>query len=525
MSHSRFHGAGALLASFALLFLLPLAAQAQQGCDALVPSGGDDAPAINACLANARRAVLGSGVFRLSRPIEFPRASGVRLQGVGAESVLRPTYACGQASPFVVPAQGSTSGQYQPVINVTRAPGAVLSNFRLNLQELRRDCGHKGAYAIMVDKSDDVQVLNLRIRGSQFGTPEYTSGGANGGGVQYVNSARGTIRGNDIRDVGFAADVGTNSAGKNGIAIENSASVRVESNVVERVGFQISVSNFSPAFGFTGDSSGTVVTGNTLVGAANINCPGCSQGRAIKLQACGRTDVQDELPLRNLVVRGNDARDFGGANGQQGGSGLDLVCGVQYGTFESNRFVGAGTAEFGAQVRSSFQSLVNPSHHNKVDFNTFTSGRGRPGCDGSCVDVNFNADAPDQIGLRRGVAGTNVASSFRPGSSRCGDYGHAFFNYPAGQVFVNRGQSLLLAAAGMQPSTSTTFRFLRQDGALVAAFTSQNANGNCVVNQQLFPISAGQFAPGRYNLVADYLDGPSNGVRISNDPIGTIDVR
>ncbi len=72
-----------------------------------------DAPAINTCLANARRAVLGSGVFRLSRPIELP--------GFGSAAP------CGQASPY--------------------------------LQELRRDCGHKGAYAIMVDKSEDVQVL------------------------------------------------------------------------------------------------------------------------------------------------------------------------------------------------------------------------------------------------------------------------------------------------------------------------------------------------------------------------------
>ncbi len=519
MPQSRIHGASAKLASLAFLFCLPLAAHAQTGCDGLTPSGGDDAPTINACLANTGRAVLGSGVFRLSRPIVFPRVPGVQLQGVGAESVLRPTYACGQSSPFVV------AGQYQPVINVTRAPGAVLRDFRISLQELRRDCGHKGAYSVMVDKSEDVQVLNLRIRGSQFGTPDYTSGGANGGGIQYVNSARGLIRGNDIRDVGFATDVGAGSAGKNGIAIENSASTRVENNVIERVAFQISVSNFSPGFGFTGDSSGTSVTGNTLVGAANINCPGCSQGRAIKLQACGRLDVQDELPLRNLVVRGNNARDFGGANGQQGGSGLDLVCGVQYGTFENNSLIGAGTAEFAGQVRSSFQSLVNPSHHNTLNFNTFTSGRGRPGCDGSCVDVNFNADAPDQMGLRRGVADTNVANSFRPGSSRCGDYGHAFFNYPAGQTFVNRGQSLLLAAAGMQPSTPTVFRFQRADGSTVASFTSQSANGNCVVNQQFFAINAAQFAPGRYNLFADYFDGPSNGVRISNDPIGTIDVR
>ncbi|WP_163999725.1 hypothetical protein [Pyxidicoccus caerfyrddinensis] len=519
MSHSTFHPAGLVVAALALLFLLPDTARAQQSCDALTPSGGDDAPTLNACLANTGRATLGEGVFRLSRPLVFPRAPGVRLSGAGASTVLRPTYTCGQSSPFVL------SGQYQPIITVTRAPGAVLRDFRLNLQELRRDCGHKGAYAIMVDKSDDVQVLNLRLRGSQFGAPDYTSGWANGGGLQFTNSARGLIRGNDIRDVGFTADPGTASAGKNGIAIENSASTRIDSNVVERVSFQVSVSNFSPAFGFTGDSSGTSVTGNTLVGAANINCPDCSPGRAIKLQACGRTDVQDELPLRNLVVRNNDARDFGGANGQQGGSGLDLVCGVQYGTFENNRLIGAGTAEFAGQVRSSFQSLVNPSHHNTLNFNTFTSGRGRPGCDGSCVDVNFNVDAPDQIGLRRGVAGTNVANSFRPGSSSCGDYSHAFFNYPAGQVFVNRGQNLLLAAAGMRPGSSTVFRFKRQDGSQVAAFTSQSANGNCVVNEQLFGINAAQFAPGRYNLFAEYSDGSSNGVFISNDPIGTVDVR
>lgn len=516
MQHPTIRGAGGLLSLLALFFLVPQAAHAQS-CDALTPSGGDDAPAINACLANTGRATLAAGTFSLSQPIVFPRLPGVQLRGAGnTATVLKPEYTCGQSSAFVA------NGQYKPIIDVTRAPNSVLRDFRLNLMNLRRDCGLRGAYAVFINKSDGVQVLNLRIKGSQFGTPEYTSGWANGGGVEVTNSASVLLRGNEIRDLGFTVEVGGQSAGANGIAIENSASARVESNIVERVAFPLSISNFSPAFGFTGDASGTTATGNTLVGAANINCPECSGGRGIKLQACGRGD---ELPLRSLVVRNNEARDFGGSNGRQGGSGLDLVCGVQYGTFESNRVLGASTAEFGLQVRSSFESPVNPSHHNKVDFNTFLSGRGQPGCDSSCADVNFNADGPDQNGVRRRFAGTNSARNIRfEGDRGCNDFSHAFFEYPAGQSFVNRGQSLLLAAAGTRPSTATTFRFKRMDGTQVAAFVSQSANGNCVVNQQLFPISAGQFAPGRYNLLAEYFDG-NTGVFISNDPIAVIDVR
>ncbi|MFP2924227.1 hypothetical protein ACLESO_03205 [Pyxidicoccus sp. 3LG] len=58
----------------------------------------------------------------------------------------------------------------------------------------------------------------------------------------------------------------------------------------------------------------------------------------------------------------------------------------------------------------------------------------------------------------------------------------------------------------------------------MAPFSSQIANDNCVVNQQLFPINAAQFALGRYNLFAEYTDGASS-VLLTNYLIGTSDVR
>jgi hypothetical protein len=311
-----------------------------------------------------------------------------------------------------------------------------------------------------------------------------------------------------------------------GLAVESSGQTMAQGNSILRVAFGVSIINGSPQHGYTGDSSGTLLTGNTIVGAANINCPNCSQGRAIKLQACG---VGDELPLERVTVSNNNATEFGGSNGVQGGSGLDLICGVRYGVFMGNRVNGAATAEFGLQIRSSFLSPQSATHHNEFNHNFFSSGRGQIGCNDECADVIFTGDGPDQIGIgRNGVdrAGTNTASFFRYHTDRgCNQYSHAFLDHPEGESSARQGDGVWLAAAGVRPSTNVTFRFRRvTDGAEVAVYRTGFANRNCVVNQESFLLDALQFSPGDYNVFADYKDGNSDAT-IADDLIRTIKIK
>jgi hypothetical protein len=402
------------------------------------------------------------------------------------------------------------------MISVIRAPQAKLSNFRLNLRKVRRDCGHLGNYAILVQSSDRTEVSAVSITGSPFGDPSFSTGGANTGGINLLNSRNGRIRNNEITDVRFMVENGGNSAGQAGIQLDNSANTTIEANTIRRVSFGISINNKTAAAGFVGDSSNTTVTGNTIIGAANINCPECSPGRALKLTACGDGS---ESPLRSITVRYNTASEFGGANGRQGGSGLDLVCGVQFSTFEENQFTGAATAEFGLQIRGSFNSAPSrqtATHHNTFNRNTFRAGN----CS-TCADVNFTADGPDQIGLRRNFKGTNLYTTVRERGtgSNCGDFSHAFFAYPSGQNFITPGQSLFLATAGVRPGSQVVFRFRKASGgADVATFVSPGANGNCVMNQASFVLDAARFSPGLYTIFTDYSDGNSTAA-IFDDPI------
>ena len=117
-------------------------------------------------------------------------------------------------------------------------------------------------------------------------------------------------------------------------------------------------------------------------------CPNCSQGRAIKLQACGADDV---LPLKNLYVANNTARDFGGKRQStltEDGSGLDLICGIQESTFFENRIDGStSAAQYGLQLRNGFPPSLPFSPKFVTQNNTFTrnyfrSGFGGPGCIG-----------------------------------------------------------------------------------------------------------------------------------------------
>jgi hypothetical protein len=241
--------------------------------------------------------------------------------------------------------------------------------------------------------------------------------------------------------------------------------------------------------------------------------------------------VGDELPLRNLSITSNTASNWGGpTQAIVVPSGLDLICGVQYGTFTGNSFIGDSQASYGLEIRNSFQSPQNATHHNQFDNNTFQSA----GCSG-CYDVFFEDDGPDQgrglngvASVGRKVKGSNVYTTTGYRVNRdCSQYAHAFWSYPPAQSFVNRGQSLTVAAAGIRPDTTKTVTFIFKNAAGTTVYSRSYAGGagNCVMNQQSLPIDPLYFtAAGTYQVFASYSDGNSNAV-ISNDPIGSVDVR
>src|SRR5436853_4012778 len=519
-----------VVAVILLALSLPALVRAQN-CKRLEPAGPgqDDAARINQCLATKGRAKLTAGTFLLYSPIIFPggkttEVDGLVLVGKGMDATkLVPQSDCQTHWSFV---NEPSPGQYQGVIQIVRSPTAAVRGIEIDLVNMRRDCGYIGNQTVIVNRSPGSQVSTVRVKGSRYGDADYTSGGANWGGILIVNSDNCTVTDNEITDVGFTTEIASTSAGHQGINIQNSANAIVQNNRLTRLAFGIEIVNGSPGIGYTGNSSGTVIANNTIIGAANINCPDCSQGRGIKLQACG---VGDELPLENLIVRDNDAGEFGGAKGVQGGSGLDLVCGVRYSTFEQNRIVGAATAEFGLQIRSSFLSPANATHHNRFNANFFASGRGRLGCNDQCSDVAFTPDGPDQIGIQRNGsdrAGSNTATTFRYATDRdCSDFSHAFVNYLDGRSFVRQGERILLAAASVRPNTAVTFRFVRtSDNQEVARFVSQLVKRNCVLNQEYLLIDPTVFTPGTYQVKADYKDGNSD-VTITDDVLDPIKVK
>ncbi len=515
---------------FALVFI---PAAMAQNCKKLTPAGVglDDAFQINDCLQRKGFAKLKGGTFLLYTPIVFPRntpenpVSGVRLTGKDMDATKLVIQSdCVNHFPFV----NEQSPNYQSAIQVVRSPQALVSGLELDLTNLRQDCNHTSNYMIAVNRSPTSQVNGIRIKGSPYSDgANYTTGGANSGGILVVNSEATIIRDNELKDLAFTVENGGTSAGQGGISIANSANTIVQNNCLERIAFGLIISNGAAREGYTGNSSGTSIISNTIIGTATIGCPNCASGRALKLQACGSGD---ELPLDNLTVSNNNATDFGGgANGLQSGSGLDLVCGVTNSSFENNLFIGAATAEFGLQIRSSFLSAPNTSHHNKFQRNVFLSGRGKIGCNDQCADVNFTQDGPDQIGIQRNGqdrAGNNTANSFRYATDRgCSEYAHAFFLYLEDKPFVRHGDDILLAASGVRPNSSVTVTFKSiEDDRVVAGYTSQNANRNCIMNQEYMVIDAIRFPAGEYKVFAEYRDGNSNAT-ISKDSLGTLLVK
>lgn len=528
----------ALCACWAALCLLVFDASAAealaQNCKKLTPAGPglDAAAVINDCFQRKGFARLKAGTFLLYTPIVFPRTkadapvSGAQLLGRGAD-VTRLVVQSECSKPFPFVDDGQQPAQHQTAIQVVKSPAAQLSGFELDLTNLRESCGYRGDHMITVNRSPNTRVSDVRVKGSRFGATDYTGGGANAGGILVVNSAGSVIANNEIRDVGFAVEVNSTSAGYAAIAVISSANSRVENNRIERTAFGITVANGSVNQGYTGDSSGTVVTGNRVVGAANINCGTCSQGRGIKLQACGDGS---EPPLERLTVTNNEITEFGGHQTTIGGSGLDLVCGVRNSLFENNRVIGAGTAEFALQVRSSFFDIPpSATHHNTFRANTFISGRGQAYCGDRCVDVNFTHDGPDQIGLRRNGDGrfsSNSATSMRHETDRgCTEHSNAYFLHLEGRTAVRHGETILLTALGVRPGSQVLFRFKRaSDGVEVATYRSLWANRYCIMNQEYFTFDAARFPPGDYKIFADYQDGNSD-ASIAGDEIGTVKVK
>jgi hypothetical protein len=514
----------------ALLLVSHLTSASGQSCKALVPAGDgqDDAAAINDCLQRKGVAKLKAGTFLLYSPIVFPRStqeaplSGARLLGKGRDATrLVVQSECSKPWP-------SSDRQYQPAIQIIKSPESTLRGLEVDLTNLRQDCGPYGNYMVFVSKSPKTLVNDVRIKGSPYGVPGtiYTTGGANSGGVLVVNSEDSIISDNELKDLGFTLENGSSSAGNGGISVASSANTQVTNNRIEHVAFGIIVSNGSSRQGYTGDSSGSVIAHNTVIGAAKINCANCSQGRGIKLQACGDGS---EPALDRLTISNNTVTDFGGHNATIGGSGLDLVCGVQNSAIDNNRFVGAPTAEFGLQIRSSFLSLPSPSYHNKFTANVFTSGRGQANCGSACFDVNFTHDGADQIGISRNGAnrmGTNVVGSFFAETDRdCDQYSLPFFLYLDGREFVRHGERILLTALGVRPNSQVVFTFVRaEDGVEVATHASASVNRYCIMNQEYVSIEARKFPAGDYKIFADYKDGNSDAV-MSRDEIGSIKVK
>lgn len=514
-----------------LLMISPLTSASAQSCKGLSPAGNgqDDSAAINDCLQRKGVAKLTAGTFLLHAPIVFPRGSteapvsGARLLGKGRDATrLVVQSACNSLWPL------NTEGQYQSAVQVVKSPEAVVRGLEIDLTNLRQDCGPYGNYMVLVSKSAKTQVSDVRIKGSRFGAEgaTYTTGGANSGGILVVNSEASIISDNEVKDVGFTFENGSLSAGNGAISVASSANTQVTNNLIERVAFGIIVSNGSLQQGYTGDSSGSLISHNTVIGAAKLSCPNCSQGRGVKLQACGDGS---EPVLDRLTISNNTVTDFGGHNGSIGGSGLDLVCGVQNSTIDNNRFIGAPTAEFALQIRGSYLSPPSPSYHNKFTANVFTSGRGQANCGSGCFDVNFTHDGADQIGISRNGAnrmGNNVVGSFFAETDRdCEQYSQPFFLYLDGREFVRHGERILLSALGVRPNSQVVFSFIRaRDGVEVASHQSASVNRHCIMNQEYVSIDAQRFPAGDYKIFANYKDGNSNAV-MNRDEIGTIKVK
>jgi hypothetical protein len=522
-------------------------------CNNLATSS-DDSGAINRCLQEptCKCAQLQAATYDLKKPILVKSMrgatppvvlDGARLIGRGARTVLRAVGNGDQCS-FPADVNDKTGLAYAPVIEVNRSANVALHGFTIDVSDLRQTCAsgmRTGGFTIRyVTAVSGAHVTNVNIVGEPFvSASTYKTGGALTGGIQ-VFGADSVVQGNLIKDVGFIQVGG--SSGVSAIQLINAANSTIASNQIVHVAFGIEVVN-GIADSNPGDGSGTKVTGNTICGAAGIaSCPLCSGGRAIKLEACRVGDDRNEMtspippPLRDLQVNNNYAAQFGGGrvSGSSGGlapggSGLDLICGIQFGTFTGNTIDGRNyAAEFGLQLRSACEadSCAAPltlhyepkstTHHNTFQSNTFYSGSGGTGCGGSCVDVNINAEAPDQINVGRSLGSGTGANTFRGSPRHDGGFngcpGSLFSQTtftPASGIATTK---LQFATRGVRSGSQVTVHFLK-DG-VDKPFTFSNVACTTMIGKKIRRLG---LAPGTYTVTADYQDGNA-GSRDPNNP-------
>ncbi|HEX4964739.1 MAG TPA: hypothetical protein VF173_28260 [Thermoanaerobaculia bacterium] len=419
-------------------------------CNNITPRGNgrSDHKAISNCLCTQRVARLTAGTFVLKQPVTFPRKAktpdpanckfsdppAVTLTGQGSQTVVTIASGC------VFPSDVNNANATSPVLDDSGPAGAAtITNFTLDLSNLQQSCSpnRAGNFAIRVENAPGTEVGKLTIRGSLGG------GASTMGGIQLINSPNSRVHDNVITDIGYATRAGASSADAEAIQIGNSGTTQVTGNRITHVAFGIEVNNyFGP--GYDGDSSGSTVLNNTILGSSHVTSCGptsCIGGRAFKMQGFPSAPV-----LRKLTVSNNTACDFGGMtqNGQLlvNTSGLDLI-GVQDSTFTGNVIDSIGknakcgtqpsAAEFGLQLRPVLTDSVKtpaqplvPSRNNTFTNNYFRSGCGGPGCGASCTgkcdsngcaDVNFNAQLngnASQVGLSSGAPGSNDFRNCRP---------------------------------------------------------------------------------------------------------------
>jgi hypothetical protein len=520
-----------------------------------LPAGANDSNSINRCLQEptCKCAQLQAATYNLQKPILVKSMrgatppvvlDGARLIGKGAKTILRAVGNGDQCS-FPVDANDKDKVTYAPVIEVNRSANVALHGFTIDVSDLRQVCAsvtRKGGFTIRyVTAVSGAHVTNVNIVGEPFvSTATYKTGGALSGGIQ-VYGADSVVQGNLIKDVGFIQVGG--SSGVSAIQLINAANSTIASNQVVHVAFGIEVVN-GIADSNAGDGSGTKVIGNTICGAAGIkDCPLCSGGRAIKLEACRVGDDRNEMtspippPLRDLQVNNNYAAQFGGGRKSNsgdlapGGSGLDLICGIQFGHFTGNTIDGRGfNAEFGLQLRSACESdscaapltlhyePKSTTHHNTFQSNTFYSGSGGTNCS-SCVDVNINAEAPDQINVGRSLGSGTGANTFRGSPRHDGGfngcpgslYSQTTFA-PASGIATTK---LQLATRGVRPNSQVTVHFMK-DG-VDKPFTFSNVACTTMIGKKIRRLG---LAEGTYTVTADYQDGNA-GSRDPSNPMST----
>src|SRR5262245_23006542 len=282
-------------------------------CNGIEPkSARENRDNVLACLTdkNCKCAQLGTGVFPLSEPLFFKKTKentpgenlfDLKLYGSGSGAggtVLKTTRGC-------------------KVVEFNRASGSTIANLTVDISGCPSG---DGDFAVTFNNAKGGTVRNVTVTGPQQ-LSTTSNGGAAAGGIFVVNSPGSVVVDSKVANLGYSLGGGT-SSGSAGIRIENSRAL-VECNAVSDVAFGIQASNFLPDDGKMpdNDSSQTAIRFNSIDGAESVDtCSGeCSQGRAIKFQAC---DIKATYrPLRDLAVIGNCAAGFGGRGGNNNGNG------------------------------------------------------------------------------------------------------------------------------------------------------------------------------------------------------------